>query len=206
DDEQMPPAWEKPITQMRGQAQRMSQILKELLELSRLESSGAASSEESINVAGLLDTVRRDFERPSGAARIIINAESSAELLGVRSEIESVVVNLLSNALRYTPDEGEITIIWRSNPEGAQLIVSDTGIGIDPADISRLTERFFRVDRGRSRGEGGVGLGLAIVKHVLVRHDADLEISSVPDEGSVFTCHFPPERVVVAPPVSTSTS
>lgn len=204
EDDEIPKSWAKPVSQMRGQSQRMSHMLNELLELSRLESAGSADTEESINVAALLDAVRNDFQRPSGSAQIIVNAESSAELLGVRAEIESVVVNLLSNALRYTPPEGAVTMTWRSGPDGGQFIVSDTGIGIDADSIPRLTERFFRVDRGRSRGEGGVGLGLAIVKHVLARHDAELEISSVPDEGSEFTCHFPSARVVVAPPVTLS--
>lgn len=204
EDEQMPDTWAKPVSQMRGQAHRMSHMLNELLELSRLESGGAADNEESIDVAALLDAVRNDFQKPTGSARITLNTESSAELRGVRSEIESVIVNLLSNALRHTPEEGEVTMTWRSGSDGALLIVTDTGIGIDAESIPRLTERFFRVDRGRSRNEGGVGLGLAIVKHVLVRHEADLEISSVPDEGSEFTCHFPSERVVVAPPVALS--
>ncbi len=204
EDEQLPSNWTKPVSQMRGQAQRMSQILKELLELSRLESSGNAASEEAVDVPRMLESVRDDFHIRSNQAEIAINAESSTSLLGVAQEIESVVVNLLSNALRYTPADGQITLTWRSSPNGADLIVSDTGEGIDPENIPRLTERFFRVDRGRSRGEGGVGLGLAIVKHVLMRHDAELIIESTPGEGSEFRCHFPVSRVHVEPPVALS--
>ena len=204
EEDELPHSWTKPVNQMRGQAQRMQQILSELLELSRLESGGTARADEPIDLARLLNNVRDDFDRPAKAATIVVNAESSARLTGVAAEIESVVVNLLSNAMRYTPTDGQITLSWRSSPDGAELAVTDTGIGIDPEHLPRLTERFFRVDRGRSRGEGGIGLGLAIVKHVLVRHDAELEIASEPEKGSEFRCLFPPERVVVQPPVALS--
>ena len=203
DDEQMPEDWARPLGQMRDQAERMKQILGEMLELSRLESSGPASTEESVDVAALLKRISRDYDRP-GRATLTVKSESSAQLLGVREEIESVVVNLLSNALRHTPADGEVSLLWRSGPDGAKLIVSDTGEGIDADDLPRLTERFFRVDRGRSRSDGGVGLGLAIVKHVLARHDAELEVESTLGSGSAFSCHFPPQRVVVAKPAKLS--
>jgi len=180
---------------MRGQSLRMKQILGEMLELSRLESSGSAPRDTEIDVASLLHCVRDDFERPAISAEIVVDAESKSMLLGIPGEIESVIVNLLSNALRYTPPDGTVTLIWRATPKGAELIVSDTGDGIDAEHIPRLTERFFRVDRGRSRDEGGIGLGLAIVKHVLARHDAELEISSEPGQGSQFQCIFPAYRV-----------
>ena len=203
DDEEMPAAWAAPVRQMRAQSHRMQRILAELLELSRLESAGTAES-EAIDMVSLLERVRSEYDTPSSVARIVLNMESSVELLGVRSEIESVVINLLSNALRFTPADGEVTITWRSSPEGADLIVADTGDGIESELIPRLTERFFRVDRGRSRDDGGVGLGLAIVKHILARHDAELQIKSEPGIGSEFCCHFLPERVVVAPPLALS--
>jgi two-component system phosphate regulon sensor histidine kinase PhoR len=203
DDEQLPEHWARPLGQMRDQAERMKQILGEMLELSRLESGGPASAEEAVDVAALLTRISHDYKRP-GCATISVNIESSAELLGVRDEIESVVVNLLSNALRHTPEDGEVSLFWRSDADGAELVVSDTGEGIDADDLPRLTERFFRVDRGRSRSDGGVGLGLAIVKHVLVRHDAELVVESTLGSGSSFTCHFPPQRVVVAKPASLS--
>ena len=151
-----------------------------------------------------MQEVKLAFEGHADIARIDINAESAARLNGNAAEIETVLVNLLSNAIRFTPADGVITITWRSNSEGADLIVADTGEGIDPEYIPRLTERFFRVDKGRSRDDGGTGLGLAIVKHVLIRHDAELIISSKPGEGSEFRCHFPRERIVVAPAVSLS--
>lgn len=204
EDSELPAGWAKPVEQMRSQSHRMKQILSELLELSKLESAGNASMDESVNISRLLQKVRSDFERPSNAANIVVNAESSALLRGRSGEIESVVVNLLSNAMRYTPAGGSVTLGWWSSPEGAMLTVTDTGVGIDPVHVPRLTERFFRVDRGRSRGEGGIGLGLAIVKHVLARHDAELEIASEPGAGSEFRCIFPPERVEISAPVSLS--
>ncbi len=204
EDSALPAGWAKPVEQMQSQSQRMKQILSELLELSELESADSAGMDELVNVSGLLQKVRSDFERPSNAANIVVNAESGALLRGRSGEIESVVVNLLSNAVRYTPEGGSVTLGWRSGPEGAMLTVTDTGDGIDPVHIPRLTERFYRVDRGRSRGEGGIGLGLAIVKHVLARHDAELEITSEPGAGSEFRCLFPPERIEIAAPVSLS--
>jgi len=195
----LPADWERPVAQMRNQSARMKQILSEMLELSRLESSGSATVDETIDVAKLLDTVRNDFERPVNSADIVVEADSTAKLLGQGSEIESVIVNLLSNALRYTPSDGTVTLSWLVKPTGAELAVTDTGEGIDSEHIPRLTERFFRVDRGRSRDEGGIGLGLAIVKHVLARHNADLAITSEQGRGSQFRCQFPADRVVVEP-------
>lgn len=204
DDEHMPPAWTKPVAQMQGQARRMRHILGELLELSRLESSGKAELEQTVDVIGLFESVKQAFEGHADIADIVVQADSSALLKGSAAEIETVVVNLLSNAIRFTPSDGKVTLTWSSNSDGGYLVVADTGDGIDPEFIPRLTERFFRVDKGRSRGDGGTGLGLAIVKHVLARHDAELIITSNPGEGSEFRCHFPPERVFVSPPETLS--
>lgn len=204
DDAHMPDGWAKPVEQMQGQAQRMGRILGELLELSRLEGAGKAGTQEPLDVIALMQDVKSAFEGHADIARIEVKPESTAQLNGSAAEIETVLVNLLSNAIRFTPPDGRITLTWRSGADGADLIVADTGEGIDPEFIPRLTERFFRVDKGRSRDDGGTGLGLAIVKHVLIRHDAELIISSEPGEGSEFRCHFPSERVVVAPAVSLS--
>lgn len=200
DDEKLPAHWHKPVGQMQSQARRMNQILGEMLELSRLESAGIGSHQQEIDVAQLLRRVRDDLSASAKGVNIVVDSQSTAKLLGVGSEIESVVVNLLSNAVRYTPAGGEISMTWSSDTGGADLIVTDTGEGIDDQHIPRLTERFFRVDRGRSRNDGGVGLGLAIVKHVLARHDAVLSIKSEPGTGSEFVCHFPEERVLVSAP------
>jgi two-component system phosphate regulon sensor histidine kinase PhoR len=202
DDESIPETWTRPVAQMQGQAQRMRQILGEMLELSRLESAGKAAVDESVDVAALLDAARHTFEGHADVARIDVVLESAECLTGNSAEIETVIVNLLSNAVRYTPADGEISLTWRTGNHGADLVVSDTGEGIAAEDIPRLTERFYRVDRGRARQDGGTGLGLAIVKHVLARHDAELIITSEPGEGSEFRCHFPRRRVVSAASVA----
>lgn len=201
DDENMPPAWKKPVAQMRRQAARMRQILSELLELSRLDGAGPAKSDQPVDVRGLIEATVEAVGGHANTARMTIEAESTAKLQGNSAEIETVIVNLLSNAIRYTPPDGEITVSWRSGSDGADLTVTDTGEGIDPEYIPRLTERFFRVDKGRSRDEGSIGLGLAIVKHILARHDAELIVTSETGVGSVFRCHFSPDRVVIEPPV-----
>ena len=200
DDDAMPADWAKPVTQMQGQARRMRHILGEMLELSRLESAGVAGADDSVDVSRLFEDARSAFEGHADIASIVIDADPGAQLRGSAAEIETVIVNLLSNAIRFTPTDGEITLTWRVEAGGADLIVADTGEGIDAEHIPRLTERFFRVDKGRARDKGGTGLGLAIVKHVLARYDAELIISSEPGQGSEFRCHFPSDRIKVAAP------
>ena len=202
DDESVPDSIVRPLREMRGQAQRMTKIIDELIELSRLEADGRAADDESIDVTGLLNECLSDYAGQSGVPGIRVDSQSTARLLGKASEIESVIRNLLSNAVRHTEPDGQITMVWRSDAQGADLIVKDTGEGIEAELIPRLTERFFRVDRGRAREDGGFGLGLAIVKHILGRHEAVLNIESTPGEGSEFRCHFPVSRVDVSAPVS----
>lgn len=204
DDDDIPPDWQKPVEQMQNQAHRMRQILGELLELSRLESAGKAGMDESVAIGRLLSEAGSAFEGHADIAQIVVNQESIAELSGTAAEFETIIVNLLSNAVRFTPTDGQITLTWRSGENGADLIVSDTGEGIDAEHIPRLTERFYRIDKGRSREYGGTGLGLAIVKHVLARYDAELIIKSEPGTGSEFRCHFPPDRVVHTEPAALS--
>jgi len=122
--------------------------------------------------------------------------EESHDLLGVETELASAFGNLVSNAIRYTPAGGTVTLAWREVPDGARFSVEDTGIGIEAEHLPRLTERFYRVDRSRSRETGGTGLGLAIAKHALARHEATLEIESQPGKGSRFSARFPPRRLV----------
>lgn len=201
EDAEAPLHWRQPLAQMRAQAIRMNRIVTELLELSRLESAATVTVEQQVDVPALLEAVARlEADNPK-APNIRVQVKSRVKLRGSEAEIESVVRNLLSNAIRHTPADGQITLTWASGAEGADLIVEDSGEGIPEELIPRVTERFFRIDQGRSREEGGIGLGLAIVKHVLGRHEAELRIESRPGEGSRFSCHFPPERVPSPAPV-----
>ena len=124
-------------------------------------------------------------------------AFNGKNVIGSRDELASAFGNLVSNAVRYTPDGGRIALDWRASADGAEFSVADTGIGIAAEHIPRLTERFYRVDRSRSRATGGTGLGLAIVKHVLIRHQAELVVDSAPAQGSRFTVRLPARRVKV---------
>jgi len=144
----------------------------------------------------MLALMRKDvLAREVRPQEVMLRLDSTARLLGSEPEIHSIASNLISNAVKYTPQEGSIEIRWWSDAEGGHLAVRDTGIGIPAEHVPRLTERFYRVDKGRSRKSGGSGLGLAIVKHALQRHGARLTVESVEGRGSTFTCHFPPKRV-----------
>lgn len=193
--------WGQPIRRMQQQARRMNSVVSELLELSRLESAGPASKDEAVDVRGLLSAARKSCAGQEDVAEIEVVSETNAQLLAAGNEIESVISNLLSNAVRHTPADGHITLAWSVDKKGAEIVVTDTGEGIPAEQIPRLTERFFRVQRGRARDDGGVGLGLAIVKHVLSRHDAELSVTSDLGKGSEFHCRFPAERIVLEPPV-----
>jgi len=188
-----------PVTEMRRQAERMTSIIRDLLELSRLEESDEVVGGAPIDVGALLALLRKDvLARAVHPHQVRVNIESAARLLGDEPEIHSAFSNLVDNAAKYTPPEGSIEMRWWTDETGAHFAVTDTGPGIPSEHIPRLTERFYRVDAGRSRATGGSGLGLAIVKHVLQRHGARLEVQSTLGEGSSFICHFPPERVGLA--------
>ena len=182
---------------MTEQSRRMQHIIDDLLTLSTLESAPEPPQEERVEVASLLARIRGEAEGLSaGRHRVVLDAEPGFDLLGSESEIASAFGNLASNAVRYTPPGGEVRLLWRASQKDAEFTVEDTGAGIEAEHIPRLTERFYRVDRGRSRETGGTGLGLAIVKHALARHQATLEIESTPGKGSRFTAKFPARRVV----------
>jgi two-component system phosphate regulon sensor histidine kinase PhoR len=184
---------------MAEQARRMQRIVDDLLALSTLESSPEPSLEERVNVQGLLTRVKADADALSGGRHhITLDAMEGFDIAGAESEMASAFGNLASNAVRYTPEGGTVRLIWRASQAGAEFTVEDTGVGIEPHHIARLTERFYRVDRGRSRETGGTGLGLAIVKHALMRHQATLDIQSEPGKGSRFTARFPGRRVMHA--------
>ena len=197
-----------PVAEMRRQAERMTGIIRDLIELSRLEESDAVVGGEPIDVAALAALLRKDIlARPSHPREVRLRVDSSAQLLGSEPEIHSAFSNLVDNAAKYTPAEGSVEIRWWIDEDGGHFAVTDTGIGIPPEHIPRLTERFYRVDAGRSRVTGGSGLGLAIVKHVLQRHGATLEVQSSIGAGSSFTCHFSLERVAAkSRPASAATA
>lgn len=179
------------------QAQRMQQLIDDLLTLSSLETDSPPPLEDPVDVAALLTEVRQEVEALSaGRHRISLENQGPRGLLGSARELRSAFSNLAGNAVRYTPDGGEIVLRWSGEDEaGGRFSVRDSGIGIAREHLPRLTERFYRVDRGRSREAGGTGLGLAIVKHVLERHQAVLQIESEPGQGSRFSAVFPPHRV-----------
>jgi two-component system phosphate regulon sensor histidine kinase PhoR len=196
DDTTLDPVWREPVSEMRRQSDRMRGIVDDLLELSRLEARGGPAEKSPVDVAGLLAELRREVRaQPEPAPSMEVDAQAEACLLGSETELHSVASNLVSNAVKYTPASGSIVVRWWVDGRGGHLSVRDTGIGIPAEHLPRLTERFYRVDAGRSRELGGSGLGLSIVKHALQRHDAWLEVESVEGKGSNFTCHFPSTRV-----------
>jgi len=206
------------LTLMAGQAQRMHLLVQDLLTLSRLEGSPLPGVEDRVSVAALL----RHCESEAHALSALLTPDSSTpqrritfpsakearaagHIAGSAGELQSALTNLVSNAVRYTPAGGVITVTWQTVAGGgARINVSDTGPGIAAEHLPRITERFYRVDRSRSRhggvtgqgeGSGGTGLGLAIVKHVVQRHGGILHIHSVVGQGSTFAVEFPAERI-----------
>jgi two-component system, OmpR family, phosphate regulon sensor histidine kinase PhoR len=181
---------------MAEQAERMNRLVADLLTLSRLENSDQPPRDETVDVPALLESLLGEaLALSAGKHRIEIAETSGGKLRGSTDELRSAFGNLVFNAVRYTPAEGKITLAWRQEDGKATFSVTDTGIGIPAEYIPRLTERFYRVDKGRSTASGGTGLGLAIVKHVLARHGGELRIESIPGKGSTFTARFPTDRL-----------
>lgn len=181
------------------QASRMQAIVDDLLTLSTLESS-PSSQGKPVRVSDLIDIALQRARSLSKDQHVfVVNVDAGLYITGIESELASGIENLLTNAVRYTPTDGTITVSWYKTEAGtACYSVQDTGIGIAAHDIPRLTERFYRVDRGRSRATGGTGLGLAITKHVAMRHNSELNIRSRIGAGSLFSLEFPASRVVPA--------
>jgi len=181
---------------MQEQSARMHRIIEDLLTLSMLESAPPPAADR-VSTRPLLERLRADaLALSAGRHRISLQGAPAVDLLGSESELASAFGNLVTNAIRYTPQDGEVRLVWRDGAEGASFSVEDTGIGIAPEHLPRLTERFYRVDRSRSRETGGTGLGLAIVKHAIARHQAQLDVESKPGQGSHFTIRFPAKRTV----------
>ncbi|MBB1061064.1 phosphate regulon sensor histidine kinase PhoR [Marilutibacter spongiae] len=191
-DPEEQPDWAPMLAEMQRQSQRMTQLVEDLLTLSRLESQDHLQAEEHVSMASMLHTLRREAAALSqGRHQIDIDDSAHVDLMGSGKELHSAFSNLVSNAVRYTPAGGRIEIAWRPDGQGGvALQVTDSGYGIPASHLPRITERFYRVSTSRSRESGGTGLGLAIVKHVLQLHDARLEISSEVGQGSTFSCHF----------------
>jgi two-component system phosphate regulon sensor histidine kinase PhoR len=185
------------LTTAAEQGRRMQHLIDDLLTLSSLETDSPPPLEEPVQLAAILAEVRQEAATLSrGAHQIVLEIDGPPVLLGSTRELRSAFGNLAGNAVRYSPGGGTITLRWaRDSGGGGRFSVQDCGIGIAPEHIPRLTERFYRVDRGRSRDAGGTGLGLAIVKHVLERHQAVLAIESSPGQGSCFSAVFPSHRV-----------
>jgi two-component system phosphate regulon sensor histidine kinase PhoR len=195
-DSDTDPRVSAPLQEMRRQAQRMNSIISDLLNLSRLETGDQEVAGEPVDMGAMLRQLLNDIlARPAHPRQVEVTADSAADLIGSPDLLYSAFRNLMENAANYTSVDGAISARWWVDEVGGHFAVTDTGIGIAPAHIPRLTERFYRVDAGRSRATGGSGLGLAIVKHALQKHGAELEISSSEGQGSCFSCHFPPRRV-----------
>jgi two-component system, OmpR family, phosphate regulon sensor histidine kinase PhoR len=197
----IPEAIKSYFAMMQEQTGRMRRIIEDLLTLSTIESNTEAPDDNVIDMGNLLKSIQNDAIGLSQSLskakhKIHLDADSTLNLTGAQDELQSAFSNLVSNAIRYTPKGGDIFITWGLKNEQPVFSVRDTGIGIEQQHIDRLTERFYRVDRSRSRETGGTGLGLSIVKHILIRHQAKLEITSEFGVGSTFSVIFPKSRIV----------
>ncbi len=198
------PERERYLALMAGQAERMQTLVNDLLTLSRLEGSPMPGFSEWVDLAGLMRQCEDEARglaatlapRGEGGHELQFDEAPPLQLAGTAAELRSAFSNLIANALRYTPPSGRVEVGWRSAADGRlEFFVADTGPGIAPEHIPRLTERFYRVDQSRSRESGGTGLGLAIVKHVIQRHGGELRIASTLGKGSRFSLLFPSNRV-----------
>ncbi len=185
---------------MTEQGHRMQHLIEDMLTLSRLESVDYPMRPERVDVAMLLEQVLRDARALSAGKHEITMEVKGPDIMGSYEELHSAFGNLASNAVRYTPAGGKIHLVWKEGEQVMKFMVEDTGIGISPEHISRLTERFYRVDKSRSRETQGTGLGLAIVKHVLLRHGSTLQIKSEAGKGSNFIVCMPKSAVAAAQP------
>ncbi len=199
--DQQQPVLMRALQQMEGQAKRMGNLVTDMLMLSRLETTDSMVDELPIDIGRMLREVREDAAdlAPEKQQQIVLEADERFLLLGQEKELLSAFSNLATNAVKYTPEHGRIGIRWWVDDDGGHFEVCDSGIGIEKLHLLRLTERFYRVDDGRSTSQGGTGLGLAIVKHVMIRHGGLLEVDSQPGQGSCFRCHFPIKLVQPKP-------
>ncbi|MDF3031991.1 MAG: sensor histidine kinase [Moraxellaceae bacterium] len=187
------PRWRRALEQMEAQAARMNNLVNDLLLLSRLESESTRQPFRPIDVPALLAQLQADATTYGRGRhqKITLDCDTSLKLMGREDDLKSAFANLVTNAVKYTQPYGDIRLRWWADGKKVYFSVSDNGIGIEARHIPRLTERFYRTDVARSSATGGTGLGLAIVKHVLLEHEARLDIHSVLGKGSTFTCVFP---------------
>jgi two-component system phosphate regulon sensor histidine kinase PhoR len=194
--DELPERYRTIFRRVEEQTTRMQNLIESLLVLTRLESSRQSASLQSVSIGQLLQSICEEAEFLSERhPKLELRMESAADIHGIEQELRSAFSNLIFNAMKYTPVDGSVIVRWSDVDGGARLNVEDTGPGISVEHLSRLTERFYRVDVEGCRNKSGSGLGLAIVKHALTRHDATLEIASTPGSGSCFSCCFPESRV-----------
>ena len=189
----------KAITEMRTQSVRMQSLIEELLVLSRIESSTERTFEKLVNVPQLLWQIQIEAEalNRDKKHKLFFDISPILYVYGIESELRSAFSNLIFNAIHYTPKGGVIEVKWALDGKQVKFSVKDNGEGIADEHISRLTERFYRVDKARSRSTGGSGLGLAIVKHVLSHHNSVLDVRSKVGKGATFSCRFSPELTYI---------
>lgn len=192
------PIWTKAHGVMTEQLNRMNSLVNQLLTLSKIEAAPMHELDEVVNVPAMLEVLEKEAVSLSGEAehKLSFDVDSKLRVLGDDDQLRSAISNLVYNAVKYTPPGADIHVRWYQSSQGAHLEVEDSGDGIEPQHLHRLTERFYRVDKARSRDTGGSGLGLAIVKHALSHHDSRLEIHSEVGVGSKFSFILPSRLVV----------
>jgi len=201
-DDEFVGKWSRSLCLMKEQTIRMQNIVEDLLFLSRLETKVMnMDSKNIVNVSSMLSIIHQealaliDRDHLDRKISVILNVDDALNLVGDETELRSAFTNLVTNAIYYSKPKSEVVITWKQVGDEAIFSVKDGGIGISSEEMLRITERFYRVEKSRSRQSGGTGLGLAIVKHVLTRHQADLDIVSQLDVGSTFSCVFPESRI-----------
>ncbi|MBO1520011.1 phosphate regulon sensor histidine kinase PhoR [Oceanisphaera pacifica] len=201
EDTPEPAMWQKTQTVMLEQTLRMEALVQQLMTLTRIEAAGTEDVHQAVDMPSILTMLEQEAQALSGDRQHLLHFEVDTQLKvqGCEDQLRSVVSNLVYNAIRHTADGSAITVEWRCLDKGAYFSVTDTGEGISPKHLARLTERFYRVDKARSRQTGGSGLGLAIVKHALAHHGAQLDISSKLGQGSCFSFILPAHRLISAP-------
>lgn len=201
--DELDPLTQKAFLEMSSQTQRMQSLIEDLLVLSRIEASSERIYENTVDMAAMLRQIKLEADalNKDKGHTIAFYLDEGVKIYGIETELRSACSNLIFNAINYTPPGGQIDVYWSLTKEGVKFAVKDDGDGIEQRHLSRLTERFYRVDKARSRKTGGSGLGLSIVKHVLNHHNSQLQITSVVGEGSVFFFNFDAEMIASQDPV-----